>query len=72
MMPWAINLHEYVYDDLEKRLAADGEGIGARYDAAEGELLFFLFILIFYNGFLDYSNSDSSEKSCCLFFIFRR
>ena len=60
-----------VYDDLEKRLAADGEGIGARYDAAEEEPLFFLFILIFYNGFLDYSNSDSSEKSL-LSFLFCR
>lgn len=46
-----MNLHEYVNDDLEKRLAADGEGIGARYDAAEDEPFFSFLYLYFIMDF---------------------
>jgi hypothetical protein len=44
------------------RPAADGSKVGVLLDAVNDWPLFFLFILIFYNEFLDNSNSENAVK----------
>ena len=47
---------------IERRPAVEGEDAGAMQGVADDGPLFFFFILIFYNGFLDNSIFDPDDE----------